>query len=194
MLAALLVALACPAAPQQPWPAQAAAAVAVRGEPELSAAEALASARLKVEAHVREAMSRRAAHAVDAHRPFWLPAPLAEQTVRRWLADLPTDRVVRLVDREDRQREHEFGSSFQTTLWVAEEPRQVQEAERRLRADLRRLERSALARLGGTVAVWFVLSILVGWLDRLSRGYMTTRLRLSGVLAAVVVPACFFLL
>ena len=43
---------------------------------------------------------------------------------------------------------------------------------------------------GGAVAfAWATLALAVGWFDRLSRGYMTGRLRLLGVLLGVAVPA-----
>ena len=37
-------------------------------------------------------------------------------------------------------------------------------------------------------AFWLVLAFGYAWLDRLSRGYMTGRLRLLGVLSGVAVP------
>ncbi len=195
MLALLLLPCLCVAAPQQDLSvALQAAAVAVRGEPELSSAEALASARRKVEEQVRSELAERAQRTVEMDRPFWVPEILTREAVRRWLRDVPLGQVVRLVDREDREREHEFGSSYQTTLWIAEEPQQLSAAERQLRRNLRMLERSTAIKYGGTAVVWCLLAVLVGWLDRMSRGYMTGRLRFSGLLAGVAVPAIFFLL
>lgn len=194
MLATLLLTcLACP--PQGPSvPTPATSAVAVRGDAELSPAAALSSAQLRVEDHVRTLWRERAERVVATHRPFWLPTLLTEQTVRRWLADLPMRELVQVVDREDRERQHDFGSSFQTTLWIAEEPRQLVRTEQRLRGDLRRLERTTAYKAGGIAAGWTVLVVLLGWLDRLSRGYMTGRLRLAGLLAGAAMPAVAFLL
>jgi hypothetical protein len=169
------------------------AAVAVRGDAELSPAAAFASAQSRVEAHVRGLWLGRAERAVHNQRPFWLPAFLTEATVRRWLADLRAENLVQLVDREDREREHEFGSSYQTTLWVAEDARAVTKGEQRLRGELRRLERTTAIKYGGIAVSWTMLALLIGWLDRLSRGYMTGRLRLVGLLGGLAVPAIAFL-
>lgn len=192
MLAVLLLTcLACP--PQDPpAKAMASAAVAVRGEPELSAAAAFSSAQGKVEDHLRSVWRERAERTVATQRPFWLPTVVTDQAVRRWLADLPVREMVQVVDREDREREHEFGNSYQTTLWVAEDPRLQQRSEQRLRGELRRLERSTACKAGGIAAGWTLLAVLLGWIDRLSRGYMTGRLRAVGLLAALAMPAVAF--
>jgi hypothetical protein len=166
MLATLLAACLCCPVAQEPFPVAMAGAVAVRGEAELSPAAALASAQRKAEDHVRSLWQGRADRTVAGHRPFWLPDLLAQQAVRRWLADLPVEQVVRVVDREDREREHEFGNSWQTTLWVAEEPRAVQQRESLLRRELRRLERTTAVKYGGVVAGWVALALVLGWIDR----------------------------
>lgn len=168
-------------------------AVAVRGDTELSPAAAYASARTRVADHVRTVWQERAESAVVRQRPFWLPEAIADAAVQRWLATLPTDQLVRTVDREDREREHEFGTSVQTTLWVAEEPHAVARSERALQNLLARVERRTAGKFGITALAWVVLVVLLGWVDRLSRGYMTGRLTLAGLLAAVATPAVLFL-
>jgi hypothetical protein len=190
MLATLLTCLVC-LSPQEP--VAAIGAVAVRGDAELSPAAAFASARTRVEDHVRELWRDRAERALERQRPFWLPAVLADEAMRRWLADLPVAQMVEVVDREDREREHSFGSSYQTTLWVAEDPRQHQRSEQRLRHELRRLERTTAYKYGGVAMGWTVLLVALGWLDRLTRGYMTGRLRAVGLLAGAAVPVVAFL-
>ncbi|MCB9877093.1 MAG: hypothetical protein H6835_05770 [Planctomycetes bacterium] len=192
MLAFVLSACIVWAAPQEPRAAQV-AAVAVRGDAELTAAAAFASAQARVEDHVRSVWEERATRAMTDRRPFWLPEVLADRELHRWMSDLPVDRLVQLVDREDRQRAHEFGDSYQTTLWVAEDPRAVRRGEEQLRDKLRRLERSTAVKYGGIAAGWFVLALAVGWIDRLSRGYMTGRLHLLGLLAGASLPALAFL-
>lgn len=174
-------------------PTAAAAAVAVRGDAELTPAAAFASARTKVDEHVRALWRERAARAVQYQRPFWVPELLGDEAIRRWLADLPVSRLVSCVDREDREREHEFGNSYQTTLWVAEDARAVQHNEQRLRGELKRLERTTAYKYGGIAAGWTLLVLLLGWLDRLTRGYMTGRLRVAGLLGGVAVPVIAFL-
>lgn len=174
-------------------PATAASAVAVRGDAELTPAAAFASARTKVDEHVRALWRERAERAVQYQRPFWVPELLGDETVRRWLADLQVSQLVSCVDREDREREHEFGNSYQTTLWVAEDPHAVQRGEQRLRGELRRLERTTAYKYGGIAAGWTLLVMVLGWLDRLTRGYMTGRLRVAGLIGGVAVPVIAFL-
>lgn len=186
MLATLLALSLVSVAPQQPVAALA-AAVAVRGDAELDPATAFASARRKAETHVRDRWRERA-HRTFEQRPFWLPEFLSREAERRWVNNLPVQEMVQLVDREDRERVHEFGNSYQTTLWVAEDDRHVQRRERELRGELRRLERATALKLGGITATWTVLALLLVWLDRLSRGYMTGRLCVIGLLAGGAVP------
>lgn len=169
------------------------AAVAVRGDAELSPAAALASAKARVDDHVLDLWRERAERALEQQRPFWVPSVLADQAVRRWLADLPLARMAEIVDREDRRREHSFGSSWQTTLWVAEDARQHERGAQRLRQTLRALERTTALKYGGIAAGWTFVVVALGWLDRLSRGYMTGRLRAVGALALAAIPAIAFL-
>lgn len=192
MLEVLITACLATALPQGGTPT-AAAAVAVRGDTELTPAEAFASAVRQAEQHVRERWSLRAADAVAARKPFWLPEPLAARAVERWLADLPLEQSIRVVDREDRERVHEFGNSYQTTLWVAEEPGTVHQAERQLLERLRHLEHRTAMQFGGVAAAWLAIVVAITWLDRLSRGYMTATLRVVGLAAGAAVPAVLFL-
>jgi len=63
-----------------------------------------------------------------------------------------------------------------------------------VRAALADLRGQALAFLAGASLWWGLLAFLVGWLDRLSRGYMTARLSAIGVALGVSVPSLAFLL
>jgi hypothetical protein len=76
---------------------------------------------------------------------------------------------------------------------VAEDPRAVQRSEQSLRSTLQRLERATVVKYGGIAVGWTALVVVLGWLDRLSRGYMTGRLRLVGVLGGLAVPTVLFL-
>lgn len=168
-------------------------AVAVKGDTELSPANALASAELRVDEHLREVWQERAQRAVARLAPFWMPQILSDYAVQRWLANLSVQDFVTRVDRDDCERNHEFGCSYQTTLWIAEKPGIVERTEACLRDTLRRLERTTALKVGGIAAGWGLLALLLGWLDRLSRGYMTVRLRLIGILGGVLMPAAIFL-
>ncbi len=191
MLATVM--LLCLVGPPQNPVAPTTSAVAIRGEVELTPAAAFASAQDRVDDHVRSLWRERARRAADDQRPFWVPQLLADESVRRWIGTLQPGRLVQVVDREDRQREHDFGSSYQTTLWVAEDPRLHEWNEQRLRSELRRLERTTAMKFGGIAAGWTMLVVVLGWLDRLSRGYMTGRLRCVGFLLAAALPAGAFL-
>ena len=191
MLGVLLTtAIAClPQGPRLPM----ASAVAVRGDTELTPAEALASAEARVGEHVRSRWSERLDRTIEQRRPFWLPELLTDQAKRRWMSDLDVERTVRLVDRKDRERTHEFGNSYQTTLWIAEDPNAVARSRVYLRQQLRELEHETAVKYGGVAAGWVVLALLLGWIDRLSRGYMTGRLRVVGLLGGLAMPALAFL-
>jgi hypothetical protein len=168
-------------------------AAQVHGQVELSPAAALASAKAAAEEQIRVAMTERAGRIAQARRPFWMPDFLTQDCVRRSLDDVDAWRCFQIVDQKDDVREHEFGPSFQTTLWIAEDPRRTAVAEQQLRASLRRSERLMLTKLGGTAVFWGLLAFTGFWIDRLSRGYMTGRLWLLGLLLGSAVPGVLFL-
>lgn len=168
-------------------------AVAVRGDTELSPAAALASARGRADEHLRGLWRDRAARLAGAERPLWLPAAVAEAAAARWLATLPFDAYAQVVDRQDRAREHGFGQSHQTTLWVSEAPDALPRGERSLRAAMSAAARDAACRGGAVAGAWAAVGLGVAWFDRLSRGYMTRTLRAVGVLLAIAAPALAFL-
>lgn len=168
-------------------------AAEVRGQVELSAAAALASARTAAEEQIKAAIADRAARLAEARRPFWMPDFLTQECVRKSLDEVDAWRSYQIVDRNDDVREHEFGQSWRTTLWIAEDPRRAAAADHQLRAALRQTERVMLAKLGGTAVFWGVLAFACFWLDRLSRGYMTGRLWLLGLALGSAVPTALFL-
>lgn len=192
MLALLLSTLIACSAQQEPQISMA-STVAVRGDTELSSADALASAELRVDEHIRSLWEERAKRAAARQSPFWMPQVLTDKTLRRWLGDLPVQRLIKQVDRDEKERVHEFGNSYQTTLWITEDQEMVERGERRLRAELHRLECSTAVKAGGVATGWVFLALLFGWLDRLSRGYMTGRLGAIGVLGGLLVPIALFL-
>jgi hypothetical protein len=168
--------------------------VAIRGTTELTSAEAYGSARHVAIDHLEARWRERSERLIAEGRPFWLPEVLCSRAVDRWIARQAGERALCVVDREDREREHEFGKSFQTTLWIAEAPAEVNRGETQLRRELHRTRQQAVVLAGGTVGLWAVLAFAVSWIDRLSRGYMTARLRVLGLLVGVAVPSLAFLL
>lgn len=169
-------------------------AVAVRGTPELSEREALAAAREAAANEGRSRWDRRSERIEEELRPSWMPRAVAQRAMQRELERQDLAASLRVVDREDRSREHEFGTSWQTTLWVAEDEAFVQRVESRLRRALLDVRGQALVFLVGTAGLWAVLALGVSWFDRLSRGYMTTRLCALGIALGVAVPSLVFLL
>ena len=169
-------------------------AVSVRGAPELTVTAAVESARAEVDTVLHQRWQRRADRLVRDHRPFWVPEVLVERQVAKWLGRAAVDRQVQVVDREDRIREHAFGRSYQTTLWIEEEVRDVVAGRRGLQRLIERTADSLLLGAGGTVVFWAVLLVVLSWLDRLSRGYMTGRLYAIGLSAGAVVPSLALLL
>lgn len=169
-------------------------AVAVRGATELSASEAFQSARSAALEHADSVWRQRADRLAEQVRPIWLPQIFCDRAVTQWLARHAPERDLLVVDREDREREHEFGRSYQTTLWVAEDPAEVARGETQLRRELHRARTFAVTLGGGTVGLWAVLAFLVGWVDRLSRGYMTGRLWTCALLVGATAPVVAFLL
>src|SRR5262249_11641947 len=120
-------------------------AAQVCGQVELNPASALASARAAAEEQIRLAMTEKAGRIVQSRHTFWMPDFLAQDCVRRSLDEVDGWRCFQIVDRKDDVREHEFGPSYQTTLWIAEDPRRSAMAEQQLRTSLRRSERLLLA-------------------------------------------------
>jgi hypothetical protein len=148
---------------------------------------------LRVDEHIRSLWEERAKRAASRQSPFWMPQILTDSAVRRWLADLPVQSLVKQVNRDEKERVHEFGNSFQTTLWIVEDQEMLQGGERRLRTELDHLKRSTAVKAGGVAVGWVFLALLLGWLDRLSRGYMTGRLRAVGALGGLLMPLTLFL-
>jgi hypothetical protein len=195
----LVLMLSMLALAQEPSPAAAVAepsldVVAVTGTPELDAAAAYRAALTAAEARQQASLRERAEQVAAEWRPFWMPPVFVEQAIARFLAAPQREASVRIVDRTDRRREHEFGSSFQTTLWVREDAVAAGKVDREVRQALTQLRWRTLAMAGGTVVFWAVLALVLSWVDRLSRGYMTGRLGVVGVLLGSAVPAVAFVL
>lgn len=169
-------------------------AALVRGSAELTPAAAFASAQDAAASYMRQIWRERGERIAREVRPAWMPLVVCERTVERFLSAQDARAQFAVVDREDRVREHEFGSSYQTTLWVAENDGAAARGERKLRASISELRMHAIAFLGGTAAWWAALMFLVGWFDRLSRGYMTARLVVIASALGLLVPSLAFLL
>ena len=167
--------------------------IEIKGAPELTIAEAYESASDSLRETVRGKFQRRAEAIVAENAPFWLPAFYTDRVVNRWLADLDFDRACQILDRSDRNRLYDWGESFQTTLVARENPKFLQRAKDRLKWRMEGAEERFLVTGGGTILFWGLLAVVLGWVDRLSRGYMTKRLVLVGLAMGTLGPAVAFL-
>lgn len=181
---------ACPQAPTEVPPT----AVAVRGMAELTPAAATESAWEEAQRLFRERWLVHARQFAAARLPGWVPAWVWQPAFERSIGSLRAREHLAVVHRDEVTREHEFGTSHQVTLWV-EEPESVRVAlERQVRTEFRGLEKRLAVKCGGTVVFWLLLAAFVGWVDRLSMGWMTRSLRITGLLAALGVPLAAVLL
>jgi hypothetical protein len=170
-------------------------AVVVTGTAELTARESYDSAIAQARDSVLERWQNWAERELDQEAPFWWPTFYRDRTLREWQTELqPRIREgLRVLDREDRVRDHGFGKSYQTSLLVHEDPGIARAVERRLDSRIRYNNKMLAAKSGGIVLFWGLVSLLTAWLDRLSRGYMTWRLRLTAMALGIVVPVAVLL-
>lgn len=180
----------------QPAPAQSPAdveATTVTGTVELSPNAAYRAALVAArDEHVR-LLRQRGSEWLQEHKPIWLPPFAVDRALDEWLRRQQSRTEVRPLDRSDRVRDHGFGKSWQTTVTIAADARDVHRAESDLRRALRSTKRSFLVTCGGTVLFWGLLSLLTMWFDRLTRGYMTWRLRVLAIAVGTALPSLAFL-
>lgn len=162
--------------------------VAVEGRVELSPGEADASAKACAVQLVRWELERRGAATLEATRPIWLPGFVGEGLVSDWLRRTRLERAFDVVHSARETRSHGNYVSYQTTLQVATDPSAIDgmltDLRRRIQVGARRF--SWL--LAGTAGLWVFLSLVYGWLDRLTRGYMPWRLRTICVGMGLLAP------
>lgn len=169
-------------------------AVAVRGMAELTPAAAADSAWEEAQRLFHERWLAHARQFAAVHLSGWVPEWVWQPTFERSIGSLRAREHLVVVHRDEVTREHEFGTSHQVTLWV-EEPDAVRASvERQVRTEFRALEKRLAVKCAGTVVFWLLLAAFVGWVDRLSMGWMTTSLRFAGLLAALGVPLAAVLL
>lgn len=169
-------------------------AVAVRGMAELTPAAATDSAWEAAQHLFRERWLAHARQFAAVRLPGWVPAWVWQPTFERSIGSLRARQHLAVAHRDEVTREHDFGTSHQVTLWV-EEPESVRIAlERQLRTEFRALEKRLALKCGGTMVFWLLLAAFVGWVDRLSMGWMSRSLRVTGLLAALGVPIAAVLL
>lgn len=195
MIAAILsLVLAFQPPPGAQAPGEPPPAVAVRGMAELTPGAATQSAWDEAQRLFRERWLAHARQFAAVRLPAWVPEWVWQPTFERSIGSMRAKDHLQVVHREETTREHEFGTSHQVTLWVAEPESARTALERQVRSEFRGLERRLAVKCGGTFVFWLLLAAFVGWVDRLTMGWMTRSLRLTGLLAAVGVPLAAVLL
>ncbi len=166
------------------------APLSVRGSVELTPAAADAAAGTLVEERARTLLEDRGRGLMARVAPCWFPAFCRDQLLRRWLLGCDPETALRVIDRERVEHDHgSLGTSYRTALVVESDEQTLGKHLSRLRRQIPRAAETFAVKCGAIAGFWALLGIVIGWLDRLSRGYMTWRLRLLGLIAGSAAPA-----
>ena len=196
MLTSLLIIICFAQGPQSaegpgPFPIDAPgpAPLVVRGTVELTPAAADAAAVALVEERARNLLEDRGRGLMARVAPCWLPSFCRDQVLRRWLVGCDPETTLRVVDRQRLDHDHgSLGTSYRTALVVESDEQTLGKHLSRLRRQVPRAAETFAIKCGAIAGFWALLGLAIGWLDRLSRGYMTWRLRMLGLLAGSVAP------
>ena len=168
--------------------------VRVEGPIELTPVAADAAAVASALDSLRLDLERRTIDATSRSRPRWLPDAVAQAIGSSWLARQDASRLLQVEDSSRHVRDHGTFESFQTTLAVRHDQRKLDRMFTGLASELRRRGKALGLVTGGSAALWTILLLAYGWLDRLTRGYMPWRLRLACVGMGLALPGIAFLL
>lgn len=168
-------------------------AIVVTGTPELGRDEALLTAVARAESLEQQRLQESVELWFREHAPVWLPQFLVDRAARNTRHRLAS-RTPRVLAQDFLTRDFGYGPIHQTALLV--EPARIAPDQLRRTAD-RQLDWE-LTLLGykslGILGFWGLLALCGVWLDRLTRGYMTWRLRAIGLLLGGTVPVVTLLL
>lgn len=154
------------------------APVTVVGPVELTPSAAVAAARVSAADEFAWELERRGRGVVDRVRPIWLPDFVAESSFRRWLRTIQPESGLAILGQETRTHDHGNYVSYQAALTVAPDEAWTTSALGELRGTIERSAQHFVIASGGAVGLWGLLAFLYVWLDRVSRGYMSWRLRI----------------
>ncbi|MHC5062844.1 MAG: hypothetical protein ACYTG5_02585 [Planctomycetota bacterium] len=181
-----------------PWAMEAAVtapgSMVVSGLPELTPAEADDSALEQANEEMRRHLAEKGAEVISRATPIWLPEFVERKVLTRWLNRQRISKTFEVLDDDRIPRDHGHSMSYQTHLVIRRDADRLERSYDRLRRDTANQGESFLVKCGGTVILWAVLALLCGWMDRLTRGYMTTRLRLLFSGLGFSLPALAFTL
>ena len=188
MLAVMLL-VSLTQGPQGESGAAASAGFVVEGSLELTRAEAEAAALRAAHDEVRLRNTEFGQEVAGRCAPFWLPGFVVDREVASWTEQAGV-RDLRVLERATEVRRYSYGDAYQTTLRVAAgNGAEVSGGGTGLERRLHSVGKEFLVKCGGVAAWWGLLALLSSWLDRLSRGYMTWRLRLLALgLAIAALP------
>ncbi|MEM7198693.1 MAG: hypothetical protein AAF628_00390 [Planctomycetota bacterium] len=165
----------------------------VEGPIELSRAEAEASALRLARERLVERRRELGVEIAERRGPWWLPPFFVDRLVDDWAADAATGRALEVRHSDTQAHDYTYGQAFLTTL-VVEDPGASRAHQAGLERGLDRAGKLFLTRCGALAGLWGLLAFFASWLDRLSRGYMTWRLRfLAGALGVVAAPLALLL-
>lgn len=172
-----------------------ASGVVVRGTVELSVGEADAAAEAMVADRARDLLAEQGRSLLASASPFWFPHFSRQQVLQSWLAGIDGRDAVRVVGREQQRHDHgALGTSYRTELVVQPDRHRVSDLLSKLRRQIPRSAHAFALKCAGILVYWLLLAGVVAWLDRLSRGYMTWRLRFIGLIAGSVLPVLLLIL
>lgn len=95
---------------------------------------------------------------------------------------------LRVLDRDLLVRDHGFGRSYQAFLLLEKVNPNSARLSDTLSNRLQSEQERFVLNCGGVVGWWGLLALIVLWIDRLTRGYMTGRLYVLGTSLGLVVP------
>ncbi|MBI5853131.1 MAG: hypothetical protein HZB39_19140 [Planctomycetes bacterium] len=149
----------------------------IAGSVELTEAAADAAALESAADQLHDEIERRTDAALPRVTPRWLPVPVARVLVADWIARQDPRDALEIVDRDRTVRDHGSFASYQTELVVRHDQKALDRLLAGLRSELRRRGVTLAYVAGGTAGLWSFLVLAYWWLDRVSRGYMSWRLR-----------------
>ena len=166
----------------------------VEGELELTRSDAEASALERARDAHRTQLRERADRIASSAIPFWMPQMFAQPTIDRWIGDLERSAPLQVLDSDTEELSYSYGKAFRSSVTVARVHRDgLSKQEARLERRLGEVGKLLLAKCGVTAIVWGLLAFVCSWFDRLTRGYMTGRLRLIALAMGIAVPGILML-
>ena len=168
-------------------------AYAVKGSVELSRAEAWEALERRIDVEVRDRLESFAIDESENVAAPWLPGYFQDRAIAAWVSEQVRQSETRILDSNlvVRPVDDVYQSYHAYALVDMAGPRNVR--LERLRRRLVVEEEMFLAKIGGALGLWGVLAVLILWLDRLTRGYMTGRLYTLGALLGIGGPIVLLL-